>query len=283
MQTLNVINQKEVDEWNKGIDKAALANSCKHFVLDMDGTFYLGNTILPGSLGFLKTLEETGRDYLFFTNNSSKSVEVYIEKLAAMDCHITRDQIMTSGDVTIEYLNATYPGKSVYLVGTDALVKSFREGGINLVDSDPEIVVIGFDTTLTYEKIVKASDYVRAGAVYLATHPDINCPVEDGYITDVGAFCAMISLSAGGKKVKSLGKPNPETVEMAMRRKGWTNRSEIAFVGDRLYTDIAVGVNNGAHGFLVLTGEATMADVKTSPDRPDAIFVDLQEIGSYLR
>ena len=236
---LNYNDPKDVEAFNKGIDRAALVNSCKHFVLDMDGTFYLGNTILPGSLDFLKTLEKTGRDYLFFTNNSSKSPDVYIEKLAGMNCAISRKQIMTSGDVTIEYLNAAYPGKRVYLVGTEALIKSFREGGIDLVEDDPDIVVIGFDTTLTYEKIVKASDYVRAGAVYLATHPDINCPVENGYITDVGAFCAMISLSAGVGEVKSLGKPNPETVDMAMLRAGWKNRSEIAFVGDRLYTDIA--------------------------------------------
>ncbi|MGI5172330.1 HAD-IIA family hydrolase [Treponema sp. OMZ 840] len=280
---LNQNNPEDIRIFNQNIDRASLVKSCKHFVLDMDGTFYLGNTILPGSLDFLKTLEDTGRDYLFFTNNSSKSPDVYIKKLARMGCHISRNQIMTSGDVTIEYLNAAYPGKSVYLVGTEALIASFREGGINLVEKDPEIVVIGFDTTLTYEKIVKASDYVRAGAIYLATHPDINCPVENGYITDVGAFCAMISLSAGGAQVKSLGKPNPETVEMAMLRAGWKTRSEIAFVGDRLYTDIAVGVRNGARGLLVLTGEASMDDVKKSDTKPDAIFEDLREIGSFLR
>ena len=270
---LNHNDPKDVEAFNKDIDRAALVKSCKHFVLDMDGTFYLGNTILPGSLDFLKTLERNGRDYLFFTN---------IEKLAGMNCFISRKQIMTSGDVTIEYLNSVYPGKRVYLVGTQALIKSFREGGIDLVEDEPDIVVIGFDTTLTYEKIVKASDFVRAGAVYLATHPDINCPVENGYITDVGAFCAMISLSAGVGEVKSLGKPNPETVDMAMLRAGWENRSEIAFVGDRLYTDIAVGVNNGAHGLLVLTGEASMSDVQKSDTKPDAIFRDLREIGSFF-
>lgn len=279
---LNHNDPKDVEAFNKDIDRAALVKSCKHFVLDMDGTFYLGNTILPGSLDFLKTLEKNGRDYLFFTNNSSKSPNVYIEKLAGMNCFISRKQIMTSGDVTIEYLNSVYPGKRVYLVGTQALIKSFREGGIDLVEDEPDIVVIGFDTTLTYEKIVKASDFVRAGAVYLATHPDINCPVENGYITDVGAFCAMISLSAGVGEVKSLGKPNPETVDMAMLRAGWENRSEIAFVGDRLYTDIAVGVNNGAHGLLVLTGEASMSDVQKSDTKPDAIFRDLREIGSFF-
>ncbi len=204
-----------------------------------------------------------------------------MDKLAGMGCHITRQQIMSSGDVTIEYLNATYPGKKVYLVGTDPLIKSFLEGGIHLVETDPDIVVIGFDTTLTYEKITSACDFIRYGAIFLATHPDINCPVENGYIPDVGSFCAMISLSTGGKKPKALGKPYGETVEMIMRRTGW-KKEEIVFVGDRLYTDIAVGVNNGSKGLLVLTGEADMPAVLHSDIKPDAIFEDLREIGSYL-
>ncbi|MBQ9495228.1 MAG: HAD-IIA family hydrolase [Treponema sp.] len=276
-------NVNDVAAYNNGIDTAALVNSCKHFVLDMDGTFYLGNHIFPFSLDFLKTLQNTGRDFIFFTNNSSKSSEAYIKKLADMNCHITKNQIMTSGDVTIAYINATHSGKRVYLLGTDALIKSFLEAGIQLVQDEPDVVVVGFDTGLTYEKICKASDFVRNGAVYLATHLDINCPVENGFITDVGAFCAMISLSAGGKKVKALGKPNPETVDMAMQQNGWKKREEVAFVGDRLYTDVAAGVNNGARGLLVLTGEASMEDVRTSNIKPDAVFKDLAEIGSCLQ
>ena len=93
----------------------------------------------------------------------------------------------------------------------------------------------------------------------------------------------MISLSAGGKKVKALGKPNPETVDMAMQQNGWKKREEVAFVGDRLYTDVAAGVNNGARGLLVLTGEASMEDVRTSNIKPDAVFKDLAEIGSCLQ
>lgn len=110
-------------------DNAVLLQRCRHFVLDMDGTFYLGNTILPNSLEFLRKTVETGRDYLFFTNNSSRSPEVYIQKLAAMQCHIGRSEIMTSGDVMIEWLSANHPGEPVYLVGTPSLVQSFREGG----------------------------------------------------------------------------------------------------------------------------------------------------------
>jgi len=263
-------------------DNAVLLQRCRHFVLDMDGTFYLGNTILPNSLEFLRKTVETGRDYLFFTNNSSRSPEVYIQKLAAMQCHIGRSEIMTSGDVMIEWLSANHPGEPVYLVGTPSLVQSFREGGINLVEENAKIVVVGFDTTLTYAKLVKACDFIRGGALFLATHLDVNCPVEGGFIPDVGSFCALISLSTGGKQPKVVGKPHKETVDMIIRHTGW-KREEIAFVGDRIYTDVATGVDNGAIGLLVLSGESDMGTVRASRTKPDGIFTDLGEIASYLR
>lgn len=263
-------------------DKQRLIDRVKHFVLDMDGTFYLSSKILDGSLEFLEKVKETGRDFIFFTNNSSKSPSVYLDKLAGMNCFINRSQIMTSGDVTIEYLNTTYPGKPVYLMGTPALVQSFKEGGINLVEDGAEIVVVGFDTTLTYEKLIKVCDYVRNGATFIATHMDINCPVENGFIPDVGSFCALIAKSTGGCEPRVLGKPNPETVDMVVQKTGW-KREEIAFVGDRIYTDVATGVKNGAIGILVLSGEADMNTVKESEIKPDGIFRDLKDISTYLR
>ena len=134
----------------------ALLAKTKLFVLDMDGTFYLGNQILPGAAEFLRAVKAAGKDYLFFTNNSSRSPRDYMAKLAGMGCPITRDQIMTSGDVTIRYLQTHYPDKTVYLVGTPPLVESFAEAGIRLVTEKPDIVVVGFDTTLTYEKLSNA-------------------------------------------------------------------------------------------------------------------------------
>lgn len=280
---LNTVNEDALAKFNAKIDRRAILKSCKHFVLDMDGTFYRGEEKLVGSDEFLKTLSASGRDFLFFTNNSSKSPNVYLEKLAKMNCKVSRDKLMTSGDITIEYLRKNYCDKKIFLLGTPALCKQFSDAGITLVDDEPDIVVVGFDTTLTYEKIVKASNFVRAGAIYLATHPDVNCPVEDGYITDVGAFCEMISASAGVGKVKSLGKPNAETLEMIMRKTNWQNKNEIAFVGDRLYTDIAAGVKNGSRGFLVLTGEASVDDVAKSDVKPDAIFYSLGEMAELLK
>ena len=262
-------------------NRLELLNNTQLFVLDMDGTFYLSENILPGALDFLSAVKESGRDFLFFTNNSSKNPEDYIRKLAGMNCHITRDQIMTSGDVTIRYLNTHYKGKSVYLVGTPALEASFREGGIPLTAGKPDIVVIGFDTTLTYEKLERACTYIREGALFLATHLDINCPVEGGFIPDCGAFCAAIQLSTG-KEPKFLGKPFPETVEMVLGHTG-ADQAHTAFVGDRLYTAVATGVKNGAMGVLVLSGETKMEDVAASDVQPDAIFEGLQEMAAILR
>lgn len=253
------------------------------FVLDMDGTFYLGDHVIEGALEFVRYVEEKGRRILFFTNNSSRSPKVYMERLAGMGCPIGRDQIMTSGDVTIAYLNDVYPGKKIYLVGTPALEESFREEGIPLWekgDPRPEIVVVGFDTTLTYEKLDRACAFIREGSTFLATHLDINCPTEGGFMPDCGAFCAAITLSTGVEP-KYLGKPFGETVDMVLLRTGEA-REKVAFVGDRLYTDVATGVNHGANGFLVLTGETQLSDVEKSDVKPDAVYRSLGEMKELL-
>jgi len=254
-----------------------LLDGIKLFVLDMDGTFYLGNNVIPGSLEFLDKVVSSGRDYIFFTNNSSRSVSLYIKKLAGMGCSIGREGIMTSGDVTTEFLNSQRAGKTVFLMGTAALYEEFKAAGINLVwDEQPDIVVAAFDTELTYEKLEKTCTYIRNGAEFLATHLDINCPTEDGFIPDCGAMCACISLSTG-REPRYLGKPFRETVDMVLERTGF-KREEVAFVGDRLYTDVATGVKNGAHGILVLSGETHAEDIDKSDVKPDAVFDDLAEM-----
>lgn len=256
------------------------------FVLDMDGTFYLGDRRLDGALEFVKAAQAAGKKILFLTNNSSKSPENYIDKLEKMECHINRAQIVTSGDVTIRFLKEYYDGKTVCLMGTKALEESFKQAGIRLTDGGADcgacadVVVIGFDTELTYEKLNRACTHIRNGAVFLATHPDINCPVEGGFIPDCGAMCAMIALSTGVQP-KYLGKPYKETVDMVLDLTG-AAKEKVAFVGDRIYTDVATGVNNGAKGFLVLTGETKAEDVEKSSVKPDAVFNSLGEMINYL-
>ena len=257
-----------------------LLRKVKLFVLDMDGTFYLGEKRLDGALEFLNRVKETGRDFIFFTNNSSKNGSMYIDKLARMDCLIRPDQIMTSGDVTAEFLMTHYPDKTVYLVGTPALEAAFVHAGVHLTEEMPDIVVVGFDMTLTYEKLERVCTYIRNGAMFLATHKDINCPTEDGFIPDCGAMCAAVTLSTLVKP-RYLGKPCKETLDMILRKTGY-KKEEIAFVGDRIYTDVASGVNNGALGILVLSGETKAEDIERSDVKPDAVFGSLKDMIQYL-
>lgn len=264
------------------------------FVLDMDGTFYLGNNIIDGSLEFLEAVKKAGKGYMFFTNNSSTNSDKYIEKLAGMNCFIKKDQIMTSGDVMIRFLKSKYDGKSVYLLGTKPLEDSFLEAGIELFNRDnedalepdnldkrPDIVVVGFDKTLDFRKLSNACTYIREGALFMATHLDINCPMPYGFIPDCGAICKAIELSTD-KQPRFVGKPFKETVDMIVDATK-VPKEKIAFVGDRIYTDVATGVKNGAKGILVLTGECQLSDVENSDVKPDAIFESIYEMGKLLQ
>ncbi len=253
----------------------------KLYIFDMDGTIYLGENTFPFAIDFIDMLRKNGKKVLFFTNNASHSTEYYLEKLTARGFSPTLDEIMTSGDVTMEYLLRHRAGKSVYLVGTDDLINAFRNKGIALIDENrqsADIVVSSFDTTLTYEKLNAACRYVRGGAEYLSTHPDYNCPTEDGFIPDSGAIAAFITASTGVSPTY-FGKPYKETLEMIEEATG-LSRNEMCIFGDRLYTDIALGKKHGMCSILVLSGETTEEDVENAEaaDRPDYVFPSLFEV-----
>lgn len=262
------------------LPKEEALKDVKMFVLDMDGTFYLGDKIIPGAMDFINKVKETGRRFIFFTNNASNVPSVYVKKLAKMGLEVTEEDVVTSGNVTIEYLKTYYPGKRVYLNGVPVLEWSFAQAGIHLVQEDPDVVIQSFDKTLTYKKLVDICNYVRAGVPFLSTHLDTNCPVEGGFIPDSGAMCDLI-YSSTGKRPKFLGKPMKETLDMVLQITG-CSIDEVAFVGDRIYTDVATGVNNGAKGFLVLTGEADMQTVAESDIEPTCIYDSLGEMAKYL-
>lgn len=263
-----------------GLTKEQALKDIKLFVLDMDGTFYLGDKLIEGSLDFIKKVKSTGREFIFFTNNASRVSAFYKKKLEKMGLYVDEKDIITAGDVTIEYLKSFYPGKRVYLNGTRLLEGSFWEAGIKLVVDKPDVVVQSFDTSLTYEKLDIICQYIRQGVPFLATHIDTNCPTEDGFMPDCGAMCDLI-IASTGVKPKFLGKPFKETVDMILKITG-SSIEELAFVGDRLYTDVATGVNNGAKGFLVLTGEADMNTVLESTVKPDCIYDSLFDMSKYL-
>ena len=253
----------------------------KCFILDMDGTIYLGNELFPFTKDFLKKVEDTGREYYFFTNNSSKSQQAYIEKLGKLGIQIKKDQMMTSSHVIVKYLKEHYEGKSIYVLGTQSLIQEFQYFDMNLTDEDPDIVVLGFDTTLTYEKLSKACHYIRNGCTYFGINPDWNCPMEGGtFIPDCGSMAKLIEASTG-RFPEFFGKPSKHTLDYIIQETG-CKPEEIAIVGDRLYTDIAVADQSDVTSILVLSGESTREDVKTSDVKPDVILEDLSEITKML-
>ena len=252
------------------------------FLLDMDGTFYLGDRLIDGSLAFLEALRRTGRDAWFLTNNSSKSAAAYVEKLTRLGVpEPFRRQVITSGHAAAQYLLTRFPGGRGYLLGNEVLRHELNEMGLVFTEAKPDYVLVAFDTTLDYPKMCKVCDFIRAGTPYIATHPDFNCPTESGFIPDAGAIMAFIEASTGRWADVILGKPHGGIIREAQRRTGYT-AAELAMVGDRLYTDVAAGVRHGMPGILVLSGEATLADVAASDVRPDLIFGKLADMIPYL-
>jgi 4-nitrophenyl phosphatase len=259
----------------------------------MDGTFNLGDRLIDGSMRFIETLERQGKSYIFLTNNSSKNRRMYAEKIARLGLRIPEDMVFTSGEATALYLKSVGAGlvpapglasalPRIFLAGTPALEEEFRSHGFTLVEENPELVVLGFDTTLTYNKLWKLCDLVRAGLPYIATHPDFNCPTETGYMPDTGAMIAFIQASTGREPDVVVGKPNRIIVD-ALAEKLGLRLQDIAMVGDRLYTDIALGKSAGILTCLVLSGEATESDLVDSPFQPSYIFKDLGELADWLQ
>jgi HAD superfamily hydrolase (TIGR01450 family) len=257
----------------------------KLFIFDMDGTIYLGGIPFDFAIEFIKNLRKNGKKVLFFTNNASHTSPFYLQKLTRLGYEPTADEIMTSGDVTFEFLKRYRAGKSVYLVATDELCEEYKEKGINLLAGDEEsadIVITSFDTSLTYEKLDNACRFIRGGAEYLSTHPDMNCPTETGFIPDSGAIAAFITASTGATPTY-FGKPYRETLDMIEEATGF-KRDEMCIFGDRLYTDIALGKKHGVCSILVLSGETTEEDLeKASPaERPDFVFPSLAEVDAAM-
>ena len=280
-------------QYANDIAKIAELKNKTLFIFDMDGTIYLDDKPLPGAMEFIEKIKsDASKKYVYFTNNASKDPLTYINKLKKIgfpteisDIADTSNisAVLTSADVLIKYLKLYRPNKSVYLLGTSYLEAMFRDSGIDLFypeeDASPDIVVSSFDTSLTYFKLERACTYIRNGAEWLTTHPDINCPVEGGYIPDCGAINELIKSSTDKPLPKAFGKPYGEVVEM-LEEIYKISRNEMVIFGDRLYTDIALGKTNGMLAVLLLTGEASLEDTQTLADnlQPDLIFDNFNEI-----
>ncbi|MDL2287303.1 HAD-IIA family hydrolase [Eubacteriales bacterium OttesenSCG-928-G02] len=248
------------------------------FILDMDGTIYLDDYPIEGAKEFISLVKKLNKKILYFTNNASKSISMYYEKLNRLGFSVNDGEVISSADVTIDYLITNHPESSVYLVGTPALEKSFTDKGINLVNHrNADIVVSSFDTTLTYEKLEIACDCIRNGAIFYSTHPDFNCPTatHTGFIPDSGAICALITASTG-KLPKYFGKPCKETADYIAKITG-LSFDDMAIAGDRIYTDIKLGKDHGITSILVLSGETKIEDINDD-NKPDYIYNKLGDI-----
>ncbi len=249
------------------------------YLLDMDGTIYNENQIFDGTLEFLEEIKRRGGKYVFITNNSSKSVEDYVQKVQAMGIKAEYENFYTSSQATAMYLKENYPNQVVYCMGTRSLIKELREAGIEVVtevDERASVVLLGFDTENTSEKIRNTCIMLGRNVAYLATNPDLVCPVSFGYIPDCGSMSIMLK-NATGKEPFFIGKPEPIMVNCVLKQLN-CKRENAVIVGDRLYTDIKTGENAKIDTICVLSGEASMEDILQGDVKPDYIFKSVKEI-----
>lgn len=256
-------------------------SSIRTFLLDMDGTFYLGDRLIPGSLEFIDAVRRTGRDFLFMTNNSSRNADYYVRKLARLGLSVGPEKVLTSTQATAICCSERFGDRRAFVLGNDYMLRELQDGGIVIDQQRPEYVIIGYDTTLDYKKMTAVCDFVRAGLPYVASHPDFNCPTETGFAPDIGAIMAFIEASTGRKADWIIGKPHRGIVDAALARTGRA-ASELAMVGDRLYTDIATGVDHGMLSILVMSGETTGAMLRESDVKPDLVVDRLQGLIDML-
>ncbi|MDP6235113.1 MAG: HAD-IIA family hydrolase [Candidatus Poseidoniaceae archaeon] len=248
--------------------------------LDLDGTIYLGGDLIPGALEFLKRCDEKGVKRYFLSNNSSRSVQQYVEKLQRFEIPADEKDVLLSTHDLLSWLKKEQITQT-WLIGTEGMKQMIEQNGISTQSEQPEYVVLGYDTEITYEKLAQASIFLHRGVPLVASHPDMVCPSPDGGLPDVGAYLALLKTTTGIDPVHICGKPNAGMILHKIEELG-LDASRCAMVGDRLYTDIAMATRAGCVGVLVLSGEATIADVDAlqegAEQQPDLIVGSVDEL-----
>lgn len=246
----------------------------------MDGTIYLGNKLFPVTIPFLTAVKNSGRKFYFFTNNSSKNSRNYIEKLSKMNIEVTKEQMLISNHVMINWLQEKHKGQTAYVIGTKELIEELEENGIKTDKKTGDYVLLGFDTSLNYEKLVIGCDLVREGKAIYGLNPDFNCPTETGFIPDCGSMATLVKASTG-VQCEFFGKPSRHTLEFLLKATN-CREDELAIIGDRLYTDVATAKDSDVTGILVLSGETKKEDIEKSSIKPDFVFENIGEIIDLL-
>jgi glycerol-1-phosphate dehydrogenase [NAD(P)+] len=270
----------EFSEYAAGYYEKNTLKGVKCFVLDMDGTIYLGNRLFPCTHDFLQKVRECGMDHVFFTNNSSQNREHYLKKLAGMGIDVPPGKLLMSTHVLLDILENEAPGRGVFVAGTKPLADDFEDAGYTVNEDSPDFAVLGFDTGMDYSRLTKLCDHARAGLPVYGVNMDFNCPVEGGSIPDCGSLAAAVKASSG-VGIEFFGKPSRRALEFITRTTGY-KEDELCFVGDRLYTDIAITAGTKARSVLVLSGEAKREDLENSPFVPDLTVDDLSELTRLL-
>ena len=259
----------------------------KHVALDMDGTIYKGSTLFPFTLPFLAQLKELGVGFSFLTNNPSKSVADYLKYFKKLGLPITAEDLYTSAQATIFYLNTHLPAvRRLFVLGTPSMIGEFEKAGFDSVTDSAEetidAVVVGFDKTLTYSRLCRAAWWIKNGKPYIATNPDRVCPTDQPtLLVDCGSICAALEKATGRTPDITLGKPHPEMLDGILHTRGLLP-GEVAMVGDRIYTDMVMAQRAGVFSVLVLSGEATLTDAKQACPLPDLILQNIAQFAELL-
>ena len=258
----------------------------KLFLFDIDGTIAVGNTLYDGSAELLSYIEQIGGKACYITNNSTKSNADYVEKFkTCFGLQTTEDQFVTSGYMTIRFLKEQFAHEKIFVLGTDSFLTELQKNGLHVTvkpEKDIACVLVGYDSELTYEKLIAVCEVLSTMDVpYYATNPDLCCPIDFGFIPDCGAICQMIA-SSTGKSPVFLGKPSKKVCDLCMERFGFSPEETIV-IGDRLYTDIACGINAGVETCVVYTGEATPDEVADSEYRPTYAFDNIRQFYEALQ
>ncbi len=259
-------------------------SDCRLFLLDMDGTLYLDDVLFDGTKQFLRYVKEIGGRYVFLTNNSSRGVEKYVERMKNFGIDAEKSDFVTSTDATVIYLEKPemrkkYESKKIYAFGTDSFCRQLEDAGLPVVtepSDDVSILLCGYDTELTYKKLEDACILLNKGVEFIATNPDWVCPTRYGYAPDCGSVCEML-FRATGRRPKFIGKPEPEMALLAMEKFGY-GKNETLLVGDRVYTDIACGVNAGIHTAFLLSGEGVVSDIEKYGVHPTYVLDNVRTL-----
>ncbi len=253
----------------------------KLFLFDIDGTIAVGDTLYRGSAELLNYIDSIGGKSYFITNNSTKSSRDYVTKFRdAFRLKTDEEQFVTSGFMTVRFLKEKYFDKKIFVMGTASFVNELRKNGLNITEKyeeETDCAVIAYDSELTYEKLAEVSRLLLTKDIpYYATNPDLRCPIDFGFIPDCGAICGIIRDTTGRTPVY-LGKPNPDVVRLCLKLSGFSPE-ETLVVGDRLYTDIACGINANVDTCVLYTGEAEPEDVEASEYKPTYQFNTVEDL-----